>query len=142
MLKNIAISLSLLLISPSTFAATLAEKELQQKFEENIQSRVVDLNKSCDTNIKVVFDWSAFTADDLKKIGVDSYCSEGLKGVINTCESSKIAQETVKEKIQNITCSKATPRSIELKEGTLNFGIDFNAANDAKAVQEHLMNNL
>lgn len=142
MLKNIAISLSLLIISSSAFSATLAEKELQQKFEENIQSRVVDLNKSCDTNIKVGFDWSTFTVDDLKTTGVDSYCSEGLKGVINTCASSKIAQETVKEKIQNITCSKATPRSIELKEGTLNFGIDFNAVNDAKAVQEHLMNNL
>lgn len=52
MLKNIAISLSLLLISSSTFAATLAEKELQQKFEENIQSRIVDLNKSCDAKYK------------------------------------------------------------------------------------------
>ncbi|MDL5167416.1 hypothetical protein QSH14_09740 [Proteus faecis] len=142
MLKNIAISLSLLFITSSAFSATLAEKELQQKFEENIQSRVMDLNKSCDTNIKVVFDWPAFSADDLKTIGIDSYCSEGLKGVINTCESSQIAQETVKEKIENIICSKATPRSIELKDGTLNFGIDFNAANDAKAVQEHLMNNL
>ncbi|CRL61293.1 hypothetical protein [Proteus vulgaris] len=142
MLKNIAVSLSLLLISSSAFSATLAEKELHQKFEDNIQSRVVDLNKSCDANIKVAFDWSAFTADDLKTIGVDSYCSEGLKGVINTCESSKIAQETIKEKIQNITCTKTTPRSIELKEGMLNFGIDFNASNDAKAVQEHLMNNL
>lgn len=142
MLKNIAISLSLLLISSSAFSATLAEKELQQKFEDNIQSRVVDLNKSCDANIKVAFDWSAFTADDLKNTGIDGYCSEGLKGVINTCESSKVAQETVKEKIQNITCTKATPRRIELKEDTLYFGIDFNASNDAKAVQEHLMNNL
>ncbi|WP_193015903.1 hypothetical protein [Proteus sp. FME41] len=142
MLKNIALSLSLLLISSSSFSATLAEKELHQKFEDNIQSRVVDLNKSCDSAIKVAFDWSAFSADDLKTAGIDGYCSEGLKGVINTCESSKIAQETVKEKVQNITCSKATPRSIELKEGTLNFGIDFNASNDAKAVQEHLMNNL
>lgn len=142
MLKNIAVSLSLLLISSSAFSVSLAEKELYKKFEENIQSRVVDLNKRRDTNIKVAFDWSAFTADDLKTIGIDSYCSEGLKGVINTCGSSKVAQETVKEKIQNITCSKATPRSIELKEGTLDFGIDFNASNDAKAVQEHLMNNL
>ncbi len=142
MLKNIAISLSLLFITSSAFSATLAERELQQKFEENIQSRVVDLNKSCDANIKVAFDWSAFTAEELKTTGIDGYCSEGLKGVINTCESSKIAQETVKEKIQNITCSKASPRSIELKDGTLNFGIDFNAANDANAIQTHLMNNL
>ena len=55
MLKNIAISLSLLLITSSAFQPHW-QKELQQKFEENIQSRVVDLNKSCDANIKVAFD--------------------------------------------------------------------------------------
>lgn len=142
MLKNIAITLSLLVISASAFSATLAEKELQNKFEENIQSRITDLNKSCDSNINVAFDWSAFSVDDLKTTGIDGYCSEGLKGVINTCESSKVAQETIKEQIKNITCSKATPRSIELKDGTLLFGIDFNSSNDAKAIQEHLMNNL
>lgn len=142
MFKKTLVTLSLLVISSSTFAYTLAEKELHQKFEDNIQSSVTDLNKRCDTNIAVGFDWSAFTADDLKTTGIDGYCSEGLKGVINVCETSKAAQETVKEKVQNITCSKATPRTIDVKEGTLKFGIDFNASNDAKAVQEYLMNNL
>lgn len=142
MLKNIAVTFSLLFISSSTFSATLAEKELIHKFENNIQDRVADLNETCDSTIKVDFDWSTFTTNDLKSIGIDGYFSEGLKGVINTCNSSKIAQEAVKEKIQKITCSKATPRIIELKEGILNFGIDFNAVNDAKAIQEYLLNNL
>lgn len=142
MFKKYIITFSLLLLSTSAFSATLAEKEQYQKFEDNIQSRVASLNKSCNTNINVAFDWSAFTADDLKTAGIDGYCSEGLKGVINVCESSKAAQETVKEKIQNITCTKAIPRTIDIKEGTLLFGIDFNASNDAEAVQEHLMNNL
>ena len=44
MLKNIAISLSLLLISSSAFQRHWLKK-LQQKFK-NIQSRVVDLNKA------------------------------------------------------------------------------------------------
>ncbi|OAT51094.1 hypothetical protein M997_0159 [Proteus hauseri ATCC 700826] len=142
MFKKYIMTFSLLLISTSAFSATLAEKELQQKFEDNIQSRIADVNKSCNANINVAFDWAAFTADDLKTTGVDGYCNEGLTGVIHVCESSKAAQETVKEKIQNITCTKATPRTIDIKEGTLLFGIDFNASNDAKAVQEYLMNNL
>lgn len=116
MLKNIAVSLSLLLISSSAFSVSLAEKELYKKFEENIQSRVVDLNKSCDTNIKVAFDWSAFTADDLKTIGIDSYCSEGLKGVINTCGSSKVAQETVKEKYKTLPALKPRLAVLNLKK--------------------------
>ncbi|CRL64956.1 hypothetical protein BN1804_03262 [Proteus penneri] len=36
MLKNIAVSLSLLLISSSAFSATLAEKELHQKILNSI----------------------------------------------------------------------------------------------------------
>ena len=88
------------------------------------------------------FDWSTFTKEQLDTIGIDGYSKEMLKGIANVCEHSELAKQSVGEKIKHITYSYTKPRVIELKEGSLSLGMDFDAANDTKAVEEYLMNNL
>lgn len=124
-------------------AQSLQDREVQAQQETALQETVVSINQRCgDANLKAGFDWAQFTSEDLKSYGVAGYCGEALLAVARTCESSEIAMETVKEKLQSVTCGKAAPRSIELNDGNLRFNIDFNESNDANFVHEFLMKNL
>lgn len=142
MLKKIVLTSSLLLITTSSFAFSLAEKEKHQKYETEISSQVTALNKTCGSDIKANFDWSTFSKEQLETIGIDGYSKEMLKGIANVCERSELAKQSVGEKVKTITYSYAKSRVIALKDGTLSVGMDFESANDAKAVEEYLMNNL
>ncbi|HEF8784756.1 TPA: hypothetical protein QH450_001666 [Providencia alcalifaciens] len=142
MLKKIVLASSLVLFTASSFAYSLAEKEKHQRYETEVSSQVSALNKTCGSEIKVSFDWSTFTKEQLDTIGIDGYSKEMLKGIANVCEHSELAKQSVGEKIKHITYSYTKPRVIELKEGSLSLGMDFDAANDTKAVEEYLMNNL
>ncbi|MEQ5183639.1 hypothetical protein QS795_007680 [Providencia zhijiangensis] len=142
MLKKIVLTSSLLLITTSSFAFSLAEKEKHQKYETEVSSQISALNKTCGSDIKANFDWATFSKEQLETIGIDGYSKEMLKGIANVCEHSELAKQSVGEKIKNITYSYTKPRAIELKDGTLSLGMDFDSANDAKAVEEYLMNNL
>ncbi|MTC60917.1 hypothetical protein GKR50_12955 [Providencia rustigianii] len=142
MLKKIVLATSLFFITTSTFAFSLAEKEKHQKIETEVASQVEFVNKICGSKIQASFDWATFSKEQLETIGIDGYSNEMLKGITKVCERSELAKQSVSEKIKNITYSYAQPRAIELKEGTLYLGIDFDAANDTKAVEEYLLNNL
>jgi hypothetical protein len=53
-----------------------------------------------------------------------------------------MGKDAVKEKIRSVTCGFGSERSITLKDGTIDYKIQFRSANDADYVFEYLQNNL
>ena len=50
--------------------------------------------------------------------------------------------KAVQNSVKSVMCLKASPRRVELKNGQLIFGIDYNAANNEEAVRTFLKNNI
>jgi hypothetical protein len=125
------------------FAQSLKDKEYFAKQEEALAKDVTATNKKCDSNIAAKFDWSTPpAAEDRTKYSAYGYCGAALEGMRKVCDGGAMGKEAVKEKIKSLTCGFAPKREIALKDGAINYKIEFKSSNDAAFVSDYLKNNL
>jgi len=55
---------------------------------------------------------------------------------------SPAGKEAAKQKIKSLTCSFGPQRTVVLKDGAIDYEVNFNSSNDADYVFEYLQNNL
>jgi hypothetical protein len=122
-------------------AQSLKIRERMAAEETTLKESVVSTNKTCETSMTVQFDWKGAPEDKLIERSASSVCDEALAGIRHVCESP-IGKEAVKQKIKSVTCGFGPARAITLKDGNVDFKIDFSAANDADYVYEFLQNTL
>jgi hypothetical protein len=119
-----------------------------QKLREQIASQEAQLvrdagttNKACGTAVEVKFDWTGVKEEDLATYSAAGYCDAALEGIRQVC-GDPAGKEAVKEKIKSVTCGFGPLRGIALKDGAVDYKINFNSSNDAAFVYEALENAL
>jgi hypothetical protein len=100
-----------------------------------------DINKACSTNFSVKFDWAAVPNAELEHYSASGYCDSALSAVRSICNDIA-GSGAVKQKIKHITCGFGAKRTIALKNGALDYQINFSSSNDYDFVIEYLRNNL
>ena len=125
----------------SSQAQSLKVRQIQARQEAALVKDVEHTNKVCGSSVSVRFDWSAVAADDLEKFSAEGYCDAALEGLRRVCTDAP-GKDAVKQQIKRMTCAFGTERAISLKDGTLDYKINFNSANDGDFVYAYLMNNL
>lgn len=123
-------------------AETLAEKELHGTEAKNMVSSIEQVKRQCEADIPIEWDWSGFTKSELEERGTASFCGAAYSAMANICYGSKDGMKAVQENIKKVLCKRTPTRVIELKNGELTFGVDYNSANDEEAVREYLKNNI
>jgi hypothetical protein len=122
-------------------AQSLKDKEYFAAQEKELAGDVPIMNKACDTNIAVKIDWTKPPAD--RDHSPSGYCDGGaLSGIRRVCESSQLGKDTVKQKIKSVTCTFGPQRTIVLKDGAINYTINYSSSNDADFVFEYLQEHL
>ncbi|MBO0764800.1 MAG: hypothetical protein J2P50_09450 [Hyphomicrobiaceae bacterium] len=121
-------------------AQSLQEQQYRTEQEAELAREVAIANKGCETSVTAKFDWSAMPADRGGAVPY-AYCRAVLEGMRRVCENP-MGKDAVKEKIKSITCSFGSNRSIALKDGAIDYKIEFRSVNDADFVFEYLQNNL
>jgi hypothetical protein len=84
-------------------------------------------------------------AEDRSKYGAAGWCTQSLDGLARVCESSQTGKDSVKQKIKSWTCGFGPKRVIALKDGAVDWKIDFEQSgggNDFEIVFEYLQNHL
>src|SRR5262249_47992026 len=114
------------------------------------------LNKRCQSAITVAFDWSAVPETYLDpggpsvgfargRAGRDTphyRCNRVLEGVEQVCED-RAGRDAVRAQIRRIICGFAAERAVSLKDGVLDFRIDFDVSKrEPWIVLEYLQGNL
>ena len=131
-----------------SFAETLAEKEFKATETGYISRDLKALNDACGTTMAMDIDWAAFqgAAEQMSKASasVNGRCSEMTTAVAQICRGSADGKEAVKKNIQKLSCTfgGGGKQLIELKAGTLAFGIDVDAANVGDAMTKYIKNNI
>jgi hypothetical protein len=122
-------------------AQPLKEKQIQARQEAELAKDVEYTNKTCGSEFTVRFDWSAVPAGALETFSAEGYRDAALEGIRRVCTDAP-GKEAVKQSIKHMTCSFGGERTISLKEGSLDYTINFDSVNDADFVYAYLMNNL
>jgi hypothetical protein len=127
-------------------AQSLEEKKYRKEQEGYLKEKSSDpMNEKCGTKIDVSIDWSKFKLDEIKSKNVSTYgyCETAANVIWHLCDDADAKPEVVK-KVKKIVCKYGGPgkRGMTLKGGTLEWIIDWDAANADDYVKEFLMKNL
>jgi len=120
-------------------AAAAAKREPEQ--EAALARNVEQTNKKCGSGFTVKFDWTGIPTGALNEFSAAGYCDAALEGIRRVCEEA-LGKDAVKQKIKSMTCGFGGERAISLKDGSLDYTINFNSTNDADFVYAYLQNSL
>jgi hypothetical protein len=132
------------LIVLGTAGADAQSLKLRQRMASEAADLVKDAaytNQVCATSLAVKFDWSGAPDQDITGYSPESYCNAALQGIQQVC-GDPIGKDAVKKKIKSVTCGFAAARAIELRDGALDYKINFHSVNDMDFVFEYLQNKL
>lgn len=133
---------TLSMFSSAAFAQSLKDREYFADQEKYLAGEVASANERCGNSLTAKFDWvKPPTPEDRKTYSAYGYCGAALEAMRRVCES-QAGKEAVKQKIKSLTCSFGPQRTVVLKDGTINYEVNFNSSNDADYVFEYLQNNL
>jgi len=142
---NIRVGVALValsILSSLAFAQSLKEKEYFAEQEKYLAGEVTSTNERCGISLTAKFDWLKPPAPEERKIySAYGYCGAALEATRRVCDS-EVGKEAVKQKIKSLTCSFGPKRTVVLKDGTIDYEVNFNSSNDADYVFEYLQNNL
>ena len=142
-MKYLTSAAMLLLLAGGTIAEaqSLKIRQKQADQEKQLEENIPPLNKACGTEIVVKFDWKDVPGEELEKYSASSYCDAAMSGIRHICEDD-IGKKAVKEKIKTMTCGFGAERSVSLKDGVLDYKINFSSTNDMEYVYKFLQDNL
>jgi hypothetical protein len=130
------------IVSSIAFAQSLKDKEYFADQEKYLAGEVTTTNERCGNSLTAKFDWLKPPAPEDRKIySAYGYCGAALEAMRRVCDSPA-GKEAVKQKIKGLTCSFGPQRTVGLKDGTIDYEVNFNSSNDADYVFEYLQNNL
>lgn len=142
---NIHVGLALVgltILSSVAFAQSLKDKEYFADQEKYLTGEAATTNERCGNSLTAKFDWSKPpTPEDRKTYSAYGYCGVALEAVRRVCDS-QVGKEAVKQKIKSLTCRFGAQRTVVLKDGAIEYEVNFNSSNDADYVFEYLQNNL
>jgi hypothetical protein len=125
----------------SANARSLKARKGMAEQEKILVKHIESLNKSCGTTIAVKFYWKDAPVADLEKHSASLFCAAALEGIGRTC-ADKLGKDAVQKQIKNVTCGFGPERSVAMKDGVVDFKINFSSYNDADFVHEFMQNNL
>jgi hypothetical protein len=125
----------------SANAQSLKVRQGMAEQEKMLVENVNHLNKICGATIAVKIDWKDAPVADLAKYSTSSYCAAALEGIRHTCEND-LGKDAVQKQIKSVTCGFGSERSITMKDGAVDYKINFSSYNDADFVHEFMQNNL
>jgi hypothetical protein len=130
------------IFSSVALAQSLRDKEYFADQEKYLLGEVTSTNERCGNSLTAKFDWSKPpTPDERKTYSAYGYCGAVLEGMRRVCDS-QAGKDAVKQKVKSLTCGFGPQRTIALKDGAIDYRINFNSSNDADYVFEYLQNNL
>lgn len=63
-----------------------------------------EMNTACGTSVSAAIDWSTVTEDMLKELSITSFCESPLTSLKQLCAVSKVAKQTVQQKVKQVSC--------------------------------------
>jgi len=122
-------------------AQSLKARQFQAQQDEYLARSVADASKRCDAPIAAKIEWSTITQDELGSASPSGFCGEALDAIGSLCGET-LAKAAVQKSVKTLICTKGGPRAISLKDGTLTYTMDYDAANNGDFIKDFLKEHL
>jgi hypothetical protein len=120
---------------------TLAVRYAMESDDERLEPYLRATNEKCGSNLSARYDRTGLPLDMLKDGYASSHCERAIEGIQRVCEDAA-GRKAVTKGVKTIVCHYKVPRSAELKDGVLDYYMDFTSFNDAITIFEYLQGKL
>jgi hypothetical protein len=120
---------------------TLAVRYAMESDDERLEPYLRATNEKCGSNLSARYDRTGLPLDMLKDGYASSHCERAIEGIQRVCEDAA-GRKAVTKVVKTIVCHYKVPRSAELKDGVLDYYMDFTSFNDAITIFEYLQGKL
>jgi hypothetical protein len=123
-------------------AQSLKDREYFAAQEKSLADDLAQTSKQCGTDMTAKFDWLnvPIPAAGQPRYSPSAYCGAVFGGIRRVC-GSQLGKEAVK-KIKSLNCGFGAQRSIAMKDGTIDYTINYQSSNDVDFVFAYLQSNL
>lgn len=128
-------------VAAGAAAQSLKARQFQAKEDEYLARSVADASKRCEAKIAAKIDWTAIAQDEPGSSSPSGYCGEVLNAIGSLCGQA-MAKEAVQKGVKTLICTMGGPRAISLKEGTLTYTMEYDAANNEDYIKDFLKEHL
>jgi len=128
-------------LSTTAGAQSLKARQFQAQQEEYLARSVADAGKRCDAQIAAKIDWSTITQDEPGSNSPSGFCGEALDAIGSLCGQT-LAKEAVQKGVKTLVCTMGGARAITLKDGTLTYTMNYDAANNEDYNKDFLKEHL
>jgi hypothetical protein len=142
-LVHVAILSTFALLPSLARAESLEEKKKHNYEQEQIDKSADSTDQRCGTKITGQFDWKGTKLEDFSTNSPSGYCEAAFNALSLVCDD-KDGKEAVQKKVKKVLCKFGgkDKRAIKLNGSTLEFTIDWGAANNDDYVKDFLMKKL
>jgi hypothetical protein len=119
----------------------IAVRGAMESDDERLEPYVRATNEKCGSNLTARYDRTGMPLDMLKDGYASSHCERAIEGIQRVCQDTA-GRNAVAKEIKTIVCHYKVPRSAELKNGILDYYMDFTSFNDAITIFEYLQEKL
>jgi hypothetical protein len=126
----------------TSHAQSLKDKEYFASEEKHLADSLALTSKQCGIDMTAKFDWAnvPMPAAGQPRYSPSGYCSAVFGGIRRAC-ASELGKEAVK-KIKSLNCAFGAQRSIAIKDGAIDYTINYQSSNDVDFVFAYLQSNL
>lgn len=125
----------------SAGAQSLKARQFQASQDEYLTRSVADVSKRCEAQIGAKIDWTAITQDEPGSHSPSGFCGSALDAIGSLCGEA-MAKAAVQKGVKILVCTMGGPRAISLKDGTLTYTMDYDAANNEDFIKDFLKEHL
>ena len=120
---------------------TIAVRDAMESDDERLEPYLRATNEQCGSNLTARYDRTGMPLDRLKDGYASSHCERAIEGIQRVCQDAP-GRNAVAKQVKTLVCHYKVPRSVELKDGVLNYYMDFTSFNDAITIFEYLQEKL
>jgi hypothetical protein len=120
---------------------TISVRNAIESDDERLEPYLRATNGKCGSNLTARYDRTGMPLNRLKDGYASSHCERAIEGIQRLCQDAA-GRNAVTKQVKTIVCHYKVPRSVELKDGVLNYHMDFTSFNDAITIFEYLQEKL
>jgi hypothetical protein len=119
----------------------IAVRDALESDDERLEPYLRATNEKCGSNLTARYDRAGMPLDMLKDGYASSHCERAIEGIQRVCQDAA-GRNAVTKRLKTIVCHYKVPRSVELKDGVLDYYMDFTSFNDAITIFQYLQEKL
>lgn len=123
----------------TAWSQTNVDRQYRDYHDGRLQAELAATNAACGSKITAGFDWPSYRERVMGPTNAYAYCASTFAALSNLCAEPAL-REAVRQHISRIVCAfgESGARDVSLKDGTIDFTIDWVSPGNVEFIEAYL----